>query len=163
MNIPGRVSWLYELARAQTDHEQQISAELSTRGGLLAALAALLAVGLTEFRHYSGSSFLLIFSVVLLGIGVGCLLYASWGIDYERPGSAQKWAAWAKSEGAKGRHESEIDADLLDSVCEDYCLSAETGVRANGKKAPLFNLASRCLVGSLFFLILALLWISFHH
>ncbi len=157
MDADSRMSWLYELARAQTDHEQQISAELSTRGGLLAALAALIAVGLAELVHYSGGSILSIISCVLLSCGTACLLYASWGLDYERPASAKKWGEWARKQPPT----NPIDSELLESVCEDYCMCAEIGIRANNKKAPIFNASSRFLMSSLFFLILALLWNSF--
>jgi hypothetical protein len=48
-----------------------------------------------------------------------------------------------------------VDDELLESVCDDFCASAEIGIRANNVKAPYLNWSSRFLLASVFCLIVS--------
>jgi hypothetical protein len=156
-SVSGRITWLYELARAQTDHEEQISAELSTRGGLLAALAGLIVIGLADFWHLHGVSFFLTLACSLLLIGLVVLLFASIGLRYERPSPAKDWGEWASREEQNGKSPQDTDAELVQSLYDDYSACARSGIIANDKKACLLNWASGFLVATLVIFVIAVI------
>jgi hypothetical protein len=158
MNGDTRMSWLYDLARAQTDHEEAISSELSTRAGLLAALVALVVAGITESWHFYGRSNWLIVACALLAGGVFLLAVASVGLEYARPGSARAWEKWADVEVENGRVKTDVDSELLSSLYDDYATCAEMGMKANEAKAPLLNWATVCVLCSILCLLGALVW-----
>jgi len=160
MNGNDRASWLYDLARAQTEHDEGISTELSTRGGLLSALAAVAVVGMTEFWHFHGRSNWLLVSCALLAVGLVFIAIASMGLNYGRPESAREWARWAKTEEENGAAVTIVDSNLVQSIYEDYATCAAMGMNANDAKAPLLNWATLCIFGSIFCLLGALVWPS---
>lgn len=152
-----RLQRLYELAHAQTDHEQQISAELATRGGLLAALAGLVAVGLTEFGHFHGRSLWLICASAILIAGIIFLAAASMGMTYERPDGARAWEQWAEREDRESSIQ-ETDETMTKFLYEKYADCVSLGMCANDRKAHRLNWASGFITLSLLCLLLALLF-----
>jgi hypothetical protein len=157
MSETQRTLLLYELSQAQNNFEEQISSELATRGGLLAALAGLIAVGLTELWRYQGRSHWHEFSCALLIVGIVFLFAASIGMTYERPDSVGVWEAWAKKEQSDSAFPDQVDSDLVSFLKDRYADCVRTGMTANDSKASRLNWASAFIIASLLSLLFALL------
>jgi hypothetical protein len=158
MAVNDRITWFYELGRAQADHEQQISAELATRGGLLAALIGLIAVGLTEMWHFHGRCWWLILACGLLVIALTFLSFASAGMRYERPENARDWEAWANREEAGGKTKEQVNDALEVQLFQSYAACVGFGMDSNDTKAKRLNWAFGLSVASLLCLLLGLLF-----
>jgi hypothetical protein len=156
-----RISWLYDLARMQVGHEQEISSELSARGGFLAALAGLIIVALAEFWRFHGSSWLVYLACALLILALVLLVVASVGFVYERPADAKEWEEWATTEEKNGKQSADVDVELLRSLYDDYAVCARDAIIANDAKGALYNWTSRIIVSAMLCLAFALLLTRF--
>ncbi|HEV2389038.1 MAG TPA: hypothetical protein VGS20_17490 [Candidatus Acidoferrales bacterium] len=166
MAVSERAETLYDLARAEAEHEQELSAELSGRAGLLAAVIGLALVALPEFWHQVANwSFMLVVSGLLV-TGVLSLLVGAVGRKYERPALASDWLAWcelyARQCGDKGLDQAETDDVVLQALTqalyEDYASSAATGAASNDRKAFYLNLSFWLVNISIILLILGFTW-----
>jgi hypothetical protein len=151
--------WLFELARAQAESEQQLSAELTTRAGLLAALVGLVAVGLTEAWHFHGRAWWLFLACTLLIAALVSLTFASKGMRYERPENIGKWDVWAQKEKAiKQYTEDQLNDAVVSQLFKRYTACVCSGMNSNDAKASRLNWAFGFTAASLFCLLLGLLF-----
>ena len=153
-----RASWFYDLAKAQADGEQQLSAELTTRGGLLAALVGLIAVGITEMLRFHGRSWFVIWSSSFLIAALVSVALSSKGMNYEIPECVKDWETWAKKEEERGTPKNQVDDDLVSLLTEGYANSAALAMDSNDTKAARLNWAFRFSVASLSCLLLGVLF-----
>jgi hypothetical protein len=131
------------------DHEEQITSELSSRAGLLAALAGLLIISFTEYSHLYGHSWFLISGCSLVSLALVLLVAGAIGFVYERPGMASDWEKWANIEVQNGREATDVDAELIRSVYDDYSICSQQAVIANNRKGLVLSVVSALLVAAL--------------
>jgi hypothetical protein len=143
-----------------------LSAELSGRAGLLAAVIGLVLVALPEFWHQVGNWCFMIALSTLVVAGVLFLLVGAVGRKYERPALAGDWLEWCETYSRmcsdQGLPPAQTDSVVLGALTkalyQDYASSAATGAAANDRKALYLNLAFWTINVSIILLLLGFVW-----